>query len=103
MCGIAGYFTLKNDIGVPSGALESMTTCLLHRGPDGTGIYKKDNVGLGHTRLAIIDLEGGVQPMVESESNLALVLNGEIYNYIELREELLKFGHQFKTDSDTEV
>ena len=75
-----------------------------HRGPDGTGFYVKDNIALGHKRLAIIDLSGaGNQPMSNEDDSLHLVYNGEIYNFIELREELLKNGHIFKSVTDAEV
>jgi len=80
-----------------------MTTVMAHRGPDGEGIYIDKNVGLGHRRLAIIDLSTGAQPMLSSDKSLALTFNGEIYNYIELRQELESLGHKFQTSSDTEV
>jgi asparagine synthase (glutamine-hydrolysing) len=80
-----------------------MLTPLSHRGPDGHGVYLQDNVGLGHVRLSIIDLEGGAQPMSNAEGDLWITFNGEIFNYIELREELIKKGHSFRTRSDTEV
>ena len=80
-----------------------MTDSLSHRGPDGDGFFVAGGIGLGHRRLSIIDLEGGDQPLYGASGNLALVFNGEIYNYKELREELKTSGYQFKTDSDTEV
>jgi asparagine synthase (glutamine-hydrolysing) len=80
-----------------------MTTALHHRGPDDSGVHAAGPVGLGHTRLSIIDPAGGGQPMLLPERDLALVFNGEIYNYLELREELTKLGHTFRTRSDTEV
>ncbi len=78
-----------------------MTTSLAHRGPDGYGIYLSDEVSLGHTRLSVIDLSGGNQPMMTEW--YVISYNGEVYNYIELREILLNNGHQFSTKSDTEV
>ncbi len=80
-----------------------MTTRLVHRGPDGEGFHCAENLALGHRRLAIIDLDLGIQPMFSDDMSIALVLNGEIYNYIEIRDELIKLGHRFKTQSDTEV
>ncbi|GJL83894.1 MAG: asparagine synthetase B [marine bacterium B5-7] len=102
MCGIAG---LINFDGKPVGldAISSMTTMLKHRGPDDQGFYVRDNVGLGHRRLTIIDPEGGAQPFVDDNGQVILVFNGEIYNYIELRNSLIQLGHRFHTRSDTEV
>jgi asparagine synthase (glutamine-hydrolysing) len=80
-----------------------MTAALAHRGPDGSGFFQCGDVGLGHRRLSIIDLEGGRQPIENEDSSLVLIFNGEIYNYRELREGLLERGHQFRTRSDTEV
>jgi len=80
-----------------------MTGALSHRGPDGEGYYEKGNIGLGHRRLAIIDLATGSQPMCSADGNVVLVFNGEIYNYLELRAELRNLGHDFVTASDTEV
>lgn len=80
-----------------------MGKILHHRGPDDVGIYADDSTGLAHTRLSIIDLEGGHQPLYAKNNNLILIANGEIYNYIELREELESKGHQFVTHSDCEV
>ncbi|MEI8136304.1 MAG: asparagine synthetase B, partial [Bacteroidota bacterium] len=80
-----------------------MTDIISHRGPDGDGFFVKNNLALGHRRLSIIDLETGDQPMMSDDGKKIIVFNGEIYNYIELREELKKLGHLFKTNSDTEV
>src|SRR5690606_27174504 len=74
-----------------------------HRGPDGTGFLQRPVVGLAHTRLSIIDLAGGAQPIYNEDGRVAVVFNGEIYNYLELREMLVRRGHHFRTDSDTEV
>ena len=102
MCGIAGIF--RFDAGqVDRASLNELAKTLAHRGPDGQGIYQQDSVGLAHTRLAIIDLEGGQQPMVSFDGSLALVANGEIYNYVELCDELSQRGEQFQTRSDSEV
>lgn len=102
MCGICGV--LDRGGGQVSGELvEAMSSALAHRGPDGSGSYVQGEIGLGHRRLSIIDLEGGAQPVTNEDGTLQLIFNGEIYNYIELREELLEQGHIFKTQSDTEV
>jgi asparagine synthase (glutamine-hydrolysing) len=101
MCGIAGVFNFDRHRRVDTGVLRRMTEVLSHRGPDGQGCYVNENVGLGHRRLAVIDLSTGAQPMIDK--NLVVVFNGEIYNYIELREELKSLGHTFATSSDTEV
>lgn len=103
MCGICGV--LHFDGQPPSTeVLSAMTDCLYHRGPDGSGMHVDGPVGLGHRRLAIIDLSSAArQPMANEDSSLWLTYNGEIYNYVELRTELQKRGHAFRSDSDTEV
>src|SRR5512135_1088466 len=100
MCGIAGVLTASP---VESTLLDAMAQRLAHRGPDGQGRHVAGNVGLLHTRLAIIDLEGGAQPLYNEDRSLALVANGEIYNYRELRTELEALGHRFATHSDCET
>jgi asparagine synthase (glutamine-hydrolysing) len=80
-----------------------MMEVISHRGPDGSGIYTSNGIGLGHRRLSIIDLEGGSQPIANEDSTLQVVFNGEIYNYVELAQELEGKGHRFRTRSDTEV
>ncbi len=80
-----------------------MATALAHRGPDGSGIYCGGGVGLGHRRLSIIDAQGGAQPMANADQSVSITFNGEIFNYIELREELAAKGQVFRTRSDTEV
>ncbi len=103
MCGIAGIFNLNGEI-VEEKKIKDMTDILVHRGPDGEGYYIKDNIGLGHRRLAIIDLsDEAKQPMCNEDGKIWIVYNGEVYNYIELMEELKKKGHKFKSKSDTEV
>lgn len=102
MCGISGQ--LRFDDGpVNRNLVKRMTRCLSHRGPDDAGHYFGRKVGLGYRRLSIIDLEGGRQPMFDEERSLYLVSNNEIYNYIELRQELEAQGYRFKSASDTEV
>jgi asparagine synthase (glutamine-hydrolysing) len=99
MCGIAGFTGPHNRT-----ALELMTEGLRHRGPDSAGYWEGPDVSLGMRRLAIIDVETGQQPVFNEDGTIAVVFNGEIYNYIELREALQRAGHRFSTDhSDTEV
>ena len=98
MCGIAGYYGLDDQ-----NLLSVFSQAMLHRGPDGEGKYTNKNIGLLNRRLAIIDPKGGDQPIYNEDKSVVVVYNGEIYNYLELREELEKFGHTFKTNSDTEV
>src|SRR6185369_8960205 len=108
MCGIfawvlAGAKRLDRD------TLVRITDLMSHRGPDGAGYWLGDSddgihqIALGHRRLSIIDIQGGVQPMWSSDNSIGLTFNGEIYNYIELRKELIELGHTFQTSSDTEV
>jgi asparagine synthase (glutamine-hydrolysing) len=98
MCGICGYIGINEDR-----LLEDMAAALSHRGPDGVGYFKTEGVGLGHRRLSIIDVAGGQQPIENEDGSLVLICNGEVYNYQELREELLARGHRFRTKSDSEV
>lgn len=102
MCGIAGIVNFRDREDQKS-ILEPMLAAMNHRGPDATGIYLSDDAGLGHARLSIIDLSGGHQPIHNEEKSIWIVFNGEIFNYPELREELIKRGHSFYTQSDTEV
>lgn len=104
MCGIAGIYSLNgNASDADRRIVRRMAEALHHRGPDDEGFFSDGPVALGHKRLSIIDPEGGHQPMTDEESGLTLVLNGEIYNYLELRSELIGLGDHFKTHSDTEV
>ncbi len=98
MCGIAGILSIEKR-----GSIRGMTDALVHRGPDGVGYFEDDSVALGHTRLSIIDLEGGSQPISNEDDSLQLVCNGEIYNSPRLRRELIAKGHRFKTHTDVEV
>lgn len=102
MCGIAGFLHFDGRPADPS-MVDRMARTLRHRGPDDTGSYTCGPVGLGHRRLIIIDAEGGRQPMTSEDGRLSITFNGEIFNFIELREELRKKGHRFRTRSDTEV
>src|SRR5687767_6620219 len=104
MCGIAGMVALGAQAAGPSReALMRMAGSLTHRGPDECGIYRDARAGLAHTRLSIIDLASGQQPLADEGESTWIVFNGEIYNYVELRAELGALGHRFRTRSDTEV
>ncbi len=103
MCGITGVFHFANDEPVSGEVLRQMTDVIAHRGPDGNGYFLTDQVGLGHRRLAIIDVEGGQQPQFNEDGSVAIVFNGEVYNYLELTHMLEERGHTLQTRSDTEV
>ncbi|MEQ9495589.1 MAG: asparagine synthase (glutamine-hydrolyzing) [Deltaproteobacteria bacterium] len=98
MCGIAGFVGFED-----AALLERMTESITHRGPDDSGYHRGPDVGLGHRRLSVIDIEGGHQPVYSADRRYVLVYNGEIYNYRELRKELEADGVAFQTQSDTEV
>ena len=102
MCGICGIFDFRG-YPIDRELLSRMTDRIRHRGPDGEGHFVCEGVGLGNRRLSIIDLDGGQQPQANEDGSVHVVFNGEIYNFIELREQLVQKGHQFKTHSDTEV
>lgn len=99
MCGIFGVISSN----LREGYLESATSTLKHRGPDDCGYFKSEDIKMGHRRLSIIDLEGGLQPIFNEDNTKLIVQNGEIYNYLDLRDHLIKKGHKFKTKSDTET
>jgi len=101
MCGIAGILSFGSE--TPSGVITRMTSRLTHRGPDGQEVVTLQGCHLGHTRLSVIDLVGGKQPMTEETGRFWIVFNGEIFNFRELRKELTGLGWQFRTQSDTEV
>lgn len=103
MCGIAGYLGHEVDPATAPLLLQRMINAIVHRGPDEQGFLIGDGVGLGHARLSIIGLADGQQPMAASAGDLSISFNGEIFNYIELREELRAQGRHFRTSSDTEV
>jgi len=103
MCGIAGIFNKNKNQIVEEKLLKNITDTLHHRGPDDEGYYFDKNLGFGHKRLSIIDLESGKQPISNEDKSVWIVFNGEIYNYIELRGELISLGHKFTTHTDTEV
>ena len=103
MCGIAGLFYPGTPKPIDPARIAAMTDAQAHRGPDGSGIWTAPGIGLGHRRLAIIDLGGGAQPMHSADGTLSVSYNGEIYNFAEVRAELEAKGATFRTDSDTEV
>jgi len=105
MCGLTGWVDFARDLTRERAAIEAMTETMACRGPDAAGVWLQPEVALGHRRLAVIDLAGGAQPMVVStpSGDVAMVYTGEVYNYTELRRELVAAGHSFDTASDTEV
>src|SRR3984885_12813360 len=102
MCGISGILKLTGGR-ADRNQLGRMIAMLSHRGPDASAVHVAGTIGLAHARLSIIDLEGGAQPMSTTDGRLWITFNGEIFNYIEIREELSSKGHRFATRSDTEV
>jgi asparagine synthase (glutamine-hydrolysing) len=103
MCGIAGIFATDREQVPERQVLERMVRAIAHRGPDGTGFHVEPGVGLGHARLSIIDLGGGAQPIHNQDQTVWISYNGEVFNYVELRAQLVARGHQFYTHTDTEV
>ena len=103
MCGIAGIFEYHSKETVAEGRVRRMTDTIIHRGPDDEGIYVGPGLGFGFRRLSIIDLSGGHQPISNEDGRMWVMLNGEIYNYSELRKDLESRGHRFATHSDTET
>jgi asparagine synthase (glutamine-hydrolysing) len=103
MCGIAGLYYPGTPKPVDPARVAAMADALAHRGPDGSGVWTAPGVGLGHRRLSIIDLEGGGQPMATADQGVVVSYNGEIYNFREVRAELMALGVRFQTQSDTEV
>lgn len=103
MCGIAGWVQYKNGALTRPRDLDRMVDALKHRGPDDDGYYRKGPAALGMRRLSIVDLDRGHQPIPNERGNIWVVYNGEIYNHMELRAKLVEFGHEFRTNSDTEV
>jgi asparagine synthase (glutamine-hydrolysing) len=102
MCGIAGLISRREE-GESEVIVRKMMAAISHRGPDDEGVFTSDGVCLGHKRLSIIDVEHGQQPMISADGRHVLIFNGEIYNYIELRQQLIQRGARFRTFSDTEV
>ncbi|MCD6395621.1 MAG: asparagine synthase (glutamine-hydrolyzing) [Planctomycetes bacterium] len=103
MCGIAGICNLSGPGRISLNSIKHMVSVQKHRGPDETGIYIDDHIALGQARLSIIDLSSGAQPIHNEDKTLWIIYNGEVFNYPELRDSLIKNGHRFYTTSDTEV
>lgn len=103
MCGICGKINFDKNKKIELNELKLMTDSIIHRGPDDEGFYIDSNVGLGFRRLSIIDLSTGHQPLANEDDSVWVIFNGEIYNFQELRDNLIKQGHSFKTKTDTEV
>jgi len=103
MCGICGKLEFDPEARIAPNLVKKMADAIIHRGPDDEGYYVKGQIGLGFRRLSIIDLSGGHQPLSNEDGSIWIIFNGEIYNYQELRSELISKGHIFKTQSDTEV
>jgi asparagine synthase (glutamine-hydrolysing) len=103
MCGIAGALNLTTEQSITPSTVQGMLALIRHRGPEAAGIHLSGRAALGHARLSIIDVEGGLQPIPNEDGTIWVVCNGEIFNYIELMVELERRGHHFRTTSDTEV
>lgn len=103
MCGIVGIFHSRDARPIDREMLSRMNDTQFHRGPDGFGLWDQPGLGFGHRRLSIIDLAAGKQPMLTPDGGIGVTFNGEIYNYLELKRQLTELGHQFQTNSDTEV
>ncbi len=103
MCGISGIFNTRSRSRPDGALLTRMNNALTHRGPDEAGIHIEEGVALGHRRLSIIDIATGQQPLFNEDQSIAVVYNGEIYNFNALASELRTAGHAFRTHSDTEV
>ena len=103
MCGICGVCLTRSEQPAQHSLIQEMCDAIVHRGPDAQGMHVEGSVGIGMRRLSIIDLEGGAQPIYNEDKSVVVVFNGEIYNFKELRKELIRKGHHFQTSSDTEV
>src|ERR1700750_1554993 len=103
MCGITGQIYFDKGRKIDPVTLKNMTDTIYHRGPDDEGFFIEENVGLGFRRLSIIDLSTGHQPLANEDETVWIIFNGEIYNYQELQDNLVKQGHRFRTKSDTET
>src|SRR4051794_7633220 len=103
MCGISGIFEFDRSRVIPAETVHRMNESIRHRGPDDEGIYVERGIGMGHRRLSIIDVAGGHQPISNEDGTIWVLLNGEIYNYPSLSQDLQARGHKFRTRSDTEA
>src|SRR5690348_16880031 len=103
MCGIAGLISLDFRTPVDASRLRRMRDVMAHRGPDGEGLWIHGPVGLGHRRLAIVDVKGGHQPMANEDESIWITFNGEIYNHLDLKPQCEAGGHVYRTRCDTET
>src|SRR5689334_10026503 len=103
MCGIAGIIDLSGRRPAPAGAVQRMARAITHRGPDEEGFFERSGISLASKRLSIVDLAEGQQPMTNEDKNIFVVFNGELFDYVERREELIKEGHHLRTHCDTEI
>ena len=104
MCGISGITNFNKELEVENSSIKEMMKLMKHRGPDDNGFFEKKNIGFGFVRLSIIDLsDAGHQPMFDKSGRFMIIHNGEVYNYVELKNELLSKGYIFKSNTDTEV
>ncbi|MEG0505159.1 MAG: asparagine synthase (glutamine-hydrolyzing), partial [Raoultibacter sp.] len=103
MCGFVGFTACDFDQTTNEAVIKDMADRIIHRGPDDEGYFVTDDIAMGFRRLSIIDLEGSPQPMKNADGSITVTFNGEIYNYQELREELIALGYTFKTNGDTET
>ena len=103
MCGICGIYNIQNTNRIESPIIDKMLEKIKHRGPDGQNRFVQDNVALGFNRLSFIDLSGGMQPFQNEDGSITSICNGEIFNYQELKKELLLKGRAFRSETDTEV
>ena len=103
MCGVVGIASVRDQVTPDRDRLQRMVRAIRHRGPDDEGYYVSPGIGLGHARLSLLDLEGGKQPIHNQDQTIWICYNGEVFNYVELREDLVKRGHKFYTTTDTEV
>ena len=103
MCGIAGIIDLVGQRPAPEGVVQRMARAITHRGPDEEGFLEQPGISLASRRLSIVDLADGQQPMTNEDRSVFVVFNGELFDYVERREELVKQGHRFRTHCDTEI
>lgn len=103
MCGIVGIYDLKQQNRIDRNTLKAMAQALYHRGPDQYGFHTEEHLGFGFSRLSIVDLENGMQPMISEDGTVVSICNGEIFNHLEIRESLIAKGHRFRTQCDAEV
>ncbi len=103
MCGIAGIIDLVGRRAAPAGVVQRMAAAIIHRGPDEDGFLEQPGISLAARRLSIVDLADGQQPMTNEDRSVFVVYNGELFDYVERREELVRQGHRLRTHCDTEI